>query len=150
MVDVVIAATGVLHHPRYPDIEDLDSFKGAAFHSSRWDRDVPIDGALIGAVGTGSSTVQIVSAIAERAGRLSLFHRTAQWIMPVPNPPYTEKEKDALRKDGSSLRELHQDLSMLFDGFYNAVVDVGSEHVREVETACLGNLEDNMTDPELR
>ncbi|WP_375486149.1 flavin-containing monooxygenase, partial [uncultured Mycobacterium sp.] len=26
--DVVIAATGVLHHPRYPDIEGLDRFAG--------------------------------------------------------------------------------------------------------------------------
>ena len=31
-VDVVIAATGVLHHPRYPEIDGLDSFDG---------RDVP-------------------------------------------------------------------------------------------------------------
>ena len=35
VVDVVIAATGVLHHPKYPEIDGLDSFKGAIFHSSR-------------------------------------------------------------------------------------------------------------------
>ena len=29
-VDVVIAATGVLHHPNFPDIEGLDDFAGAA------------------------------------------------------------------------------------------------------------------------
>src|SRR4051794_2166356 len=34
-VDVVIAATGVLHHPRIPDIEGLETFGGACFHSSR-------------------------------------------------------------------------------------------------------------------
>ena len=38
-VDVVIAATGVLHHPRYPDIEGLDYVRGRAFHSARWDHD---------------------------------------------------------------------------------------------------------------
>src|SRR5579884_1394093 len=42
--DVVIAATGVLHHPRYPDIEGLDRFVGKLFHSSRWDHSVPVPG----------------------------------------------------------------------------------------------------------
>ena len=44
VVDVVIAATGVLHHPRYPDIEGLGEFAGACFHSARWDHSVPIAG----------------------------------------------------------------------------------------------------------
>ena len=43
-VDVVIAATGVLHHPNYPDIEGLDRFGGAVFHSSRWDHRAPLEG----------------------------------------------------------------------------------------------------------
>src|SRR5687767_2572228 len=57
--DVVIAATGVLHHPRHPDIDGLDDFEGACFHSARWDHEVAIDGARVGVVGTGSTAVQI-------------------------------------------------------------------------------------------
>src|SRR5829696_5438772 len=34
-VDIVIAATGVLHHPKVPDIAGLDAFAGAVFHSAR-------------------------------------------------------------------------------------------------------------------
>src|SRR5262249_38568913 len=62
-VDVVIAATGVLHHPRYPDIEGLDRFEGACFHSARWDHSVDIEGKRVGVIGTGSTAVQITSAI---------------------------------------------------------------------------------------
>ena len=51
-VDFVIAATGVLHHPNIADIEGLDSFAGAAFHSARWDHDVSLDGKRIGVIGT--------------------------------------------------------------------------------------------------
>src|SRR6476659_1034735 len=40
--DVVIAATGVLHHPILPEIDGLESFAGAAFHSARWDHSVPL------------------------------------------------------------------------------------------------------------
>ena len=69
--DVVIAATGVLHHPKLPDLDGLDSFAGAAFHSARWDHSVPLDGARIGVVGTGSTAVQITAALVERARRTS-------------------------------------------------------------------------------
>lgn len=57
--DFVIAATGVLHHPRYPEIDGLDRFAGAQFHSARWNHDVPLAGRRVGVVGTGSSAVQI-------------------------------------------------------------------------------------------
>src|SRR5262245_13806848 len=66
VVDVVIAATGVLHHPRIPEIDGMDTFEGALFHSARWDHDVPLDGARIGIIGTGSTAVQIVSGIVDR------------------------------------------------------------------------------------
>ena len=98
-VDVVIAATGVLHHPRYPDIEGLDSFAGAMFHSARWDHSVTIDGARVGVIGTGSTAVQIVSAITDRVEKLTMFQRTAQWIMPQENPAYTDDEKAAFRSE---------------------------------------------------
>ena len=49
--DFVIAATGVLHHPSFPDIKGLDSFQGAKFHSAQWDHSVPLDGQRIGVVG---------------------------------------------------------------------------------------------------
>ena len=54
-VDVVIAATGVLHHPNVPDIAGLDTFAGASFHSSRWDHSVQLEGSRVGIVGTGST-----------------------------------------------------------------------------------------------
>ena len=85
-VDIVIAATGVLHHPRLPDIEGVDTFGGACFHSARWDHSVPIEGKRVGVIGSGSTGVQIVSAIVDEVAHLSLFQRTAQWIMPQENP----------------------------------------------------------------
>jgi cation diffusion facilitator CzcD-associated flavoprotein CzcO len=50
-VDVVIAATGVLHHPKYPDIDGLDTFSGPVFHSARWDHHAIIDGTRVGVIG---------------------------------------------------------------------------------------------------
>ncbi len=149
-VDVVIAATGVLHHPKYPDIEGLDTFEGAMFHSARWDHSVTVDGTRVGIIGTGSTAVQIVSAIVERTQSLSLFQRTAQWVMPMPNPAYTREEIEAFRGDPSLVENLHTQLSELFDMFSGAVVDADSAGMKYIEEGCRANLENNVTDPVLR
>ena len=149
-VDVVIAATGVLHHPRLPDIEGLDRFDGPCFHTARWDHDVVLDGARVGVIGTGSTAVQLVSAIVDRVDTLSLFQRTAQWVVQMDNPVYTGDEQEQLRERPAELRKVHDELSEAFGGFANAVVDAESPHMKAVEEACLANLEDNVTDPELR
>jgi cation diffusion facilitator CzcD-associated flavoprotein CzcO len=149
-VDVVIAATGVLHHPKYPDLPGLDSFEGAMFHSARWDHSVTIDDARVGIIGTGSTAVQIVSAIVNRAAKLSLFQRTAQWIMPQENPEYSEEEKADFRADPTRLPALHTQLAEMFGIFANAVIDSDSPGIKMIEEACLANLENNVHDPELK
>ncbi len=149
--DVVIAATGVLHHPKLPEIAGLDAFEGALFHSARWDHGVRLDGRRIGIVGTGSTAVQIVSALVDRVAKLSMFQRTAQWIMSQENPAYSEAEKAGFRRQPESMRQLHEDISRLFaQGFSNAVVDASSPQMRALEDACRANLESNVRDPELR
>jgi cation diffusion facilitator CzcD-associated flavoprotein CzcO len=149
-VDFVIAATGVLHVPKYPDIEGLDAFEGDVFHSARWDHDVSLDGRRIGIIGTGSTAVQIVSAIVERVSKLCLFQRTAQCVTPQDNPAYTDEEKAEFRRPGT-LQTLHEDLSRLFaEGFSNAVVDADSPQMKLIEDLCRANLEDNVVDPKLR
>ena len=149
-VDAVIAATGVLHHPRYPDIDGLNSFEGAMFHSSRWDHTVGIDGVRVGIIGTGSTAVQMVSAIVRRVAKLSLFQRTAQWIMPQENPPYSDEEKATFRNDPALLPALHTQLGEMFGLFANAVIDADSPGIKMIEDACLANLETNVRDADLR
>jgi len=87
--DFIIAASGVLHHPRIPDIAGLDSFGGAAFHSARWDHSVPLDGRRVAVIGTGSTGVQITKALARRTASYKLFQRTPQWVFPIGNPRYS-------------------------------------------------------------
>jgi cation diffusion facilitator CzcD-associated flavoprotein CzcO len=149
-VDVVIAATGVLHQPKYPDIEGLSSLAGAMFHSARWDHHAQLDGARVGIIGTGSTAVQITSALVSRVARLSLFQRTAQWIMPQENPEYSDEERGAFRNDPAQLAALHHQLAEMFGIFANAVVDAESPEIKMIEDACLANLENSVRDPELK
>ncbi|MCX8071844.1 MAG: NAD(P)/FAD-dependent oxidoreductase [Candidatus Binatia bacterium] len=150
-VDVIFAATGVLHHPKLPDIEGLDTFAGACFHSARWDHSVPLEGKRVGVVGTGSSAVQIVSAIVSRVQKLVLFQRTAQWIFPQDNPPYSEAEKEEFRRNPARIAELREQLTRAFvDNFSNVVVDADSPQIQFIEDVCRAHLEQSVTDPVLR
>jgi cation diffusion facilitator CzcD-associated flavoprotein CzcO len=96
--DVVVAATGVLHLPRIPDIPGLGTFAGALFHSARWDTSVPLDGRRIGVIGTGSTGVQLVTELSARAARVTQFQRSAQWVFPLPNWTYSRACRALLRQ----------------------------------------------------
>lgn len=97
-VDLLVAATGVLHHPRLPDIKGLGSFSGPVFHSARWDDQVRLEGKRIGLIGTGSTGVQITTALSCVAGRLVVFQRTPQWVLPVPNFRYSAISRALFRR----------------------------------------------------
>jgi len=149
--DVVIAATGVLHHPRYPDIGGLDEFAGRVFHSARWDHSMPLAGARLGVIGTGSSAVQITGAVTDIVRELQLFQRTSQWVLPVQNPPIDDADRARYRADPAVMTQLRHDLATGFvESFANAVVDADSPALKMLQKAALANLEDNVTDPELR
>lgn len=151
VADVVIAASGVLHHPSYPDIPGLQSFAGAAFHTARWDHTVPLEGKRIGIIGTGSTAVQIVSALVYRVGKLALFQRTPQWILPIENTAYTEEERREYRAHPEQLRALRDELKTSFSRWFtNAVIDANSPQLLEIERMCRENLEQNVRDPVLR
>jgi cation diffusion facilitator CzcD-associated flavoprotein CzcO len=109
-----------------------------------------LDGARVGVIGTGSTAVQIVSAIVDRVAKLSLFQRTAQWVLQASNPAYTEEERADLRQDPARLTDLHAELSQQFDVFARVVVDAESPEMAMIEEACRANLEDTVRDVELR
>ena len=150
--DIVVAATGILHHPAYPAIEGLDSFAGACFHSARWDHSVPLEGKRVGVIGSGSTGVQIVSALVPQVAHLTHFQRTAQWIMPATNEPYTEEQKQAFRNDPDLLKQMQNDPAYLEIawGWSEAVTDANSPMMEQTEAYAIANLENSVADPVLR
>ena len=82
---VLIVGTGQLNLPSIPDIPGKDSFSGTQFHSARWDHQAELTGKRIGVIGNGASAVQFVPEIAPEAGRLSIFQRSANWMIPRPD-----------------------------------------------------------------
>jgi cation diffusion facilitator CzcD-associated flavoprotein CzcO len=149
--DWVLAATGILHHPKFADIEGLDDFAGSVFHSAQWDHSVPLDGKRIGVIGNGSSGVQITGALAPRSGHFTLFQRTAQWVVPVQQVEYSEDQRAEFRANPESLQGLHDELDASFhEGFANQVLDANSDIFEGMRTVCNDHLDNHVSDPELR
>ena len=84
----VVLATGPLNKPAIPDLPGLGDFAGATFHSGEWRHDVALAGKRIAVVGTGASAIQFVPEIAEQAAHVTVFQRTAAWVMPRWDQPY--------------------------------------------------------------
>lgn len=102
--DVVISATGGLHIPRFPDIPGVETFAGATFHSARWRHDVALAERRVAIIGSAASAVQIVPEIAADVGRLYVFQRTANWIIPQGDQPVSAFSKWCKRRVPGWLR----------------------------------------------
>jgi cation diffusion facilitator CzcD-associated flavoprotein CzcO len=79
---VLVTATGTLSEPKLPDVPGLGSFAGTTFHSARWDHDHDLTGERVGVIGTGASAIQFVPEIADAVDHLTVFQRTAAWVIP--------------------------------------------------------------------
>lgn len=89
----LITATGQLNRPAIPRLPGIDSFQGPAFHSAQWRHDLDLTGKQVAVIGTGASAIQFVPAIAPQVARLTLFQRSAPYVIPKADRPYTRLEK---------------------------------------------------------
>jgi len=147
--DFLVPATGFLHIPKLPDIPGLDSFEHDKFHSSRIPEGYDFSGKRVGVIGNGSSSVQIVSSVVEKAAHVTVFQRTAQWIFPAPNDYYSEKRRRMLEYYPELMQRLFDFFMDMYNtGFGNGAVG-DKESQRRFAEACEANLA-TISDPELR
>lgn len=93
----VILANGPISRPKLPAIAGIESFKGASFHTSRWDYEytgggpnepmVRLADKRVGLVGTGATGIQCVPPLARDAGHLYVFQRTPSTVARRDNRP---------------------------------------------------------------
>jgi len=92
--DVLVTAVGQLNRPSIPRVEGLETFAGPMFHSAHWDHSVQLDGRRVAVLGTGASAIQFVPAIADRVKHLTIFQRSAPWVIPKGDREYPDRVRD--------------------------------------------------------
>ena len=102
----LVAATGVLSVPFYPDVPGRESFRGESYHTGLWPK-TPVDfkGKRVAVIGTGSSGVQIIPVIAPEVASLTVYQRTPNWATPLNNRPITPEEQAELKASFESIKE---------------------------------------------
>jgi cation diffusion facilitator CzcD-associated flavoprotein CzcO len=111
----LISATGPWSEPVMPDVPGLDSFAGEVFHSSRWNHDHDLTGRRVAVVGTGASAVQFVPRVQPAVERLTVFQRTAQWVLPKLDRRVTVAEQTLYRRVPLTQRALREAMYYTFE-----------------------------------
>ena len=95
---MLIMASGPNNDPNYPNVKNLEMFKGPVIHSAVWDHSVDLKGKKVVLVGTGCSGVQVATAIADNVGELAIIQRQPEHIIPNPqaHAPVGELERWAM------------------------------------------------------
>ncbi len=101
--DVVVSAIGMFNDLAWPAIDGWDDFRGTTFHSARWDWDHDLAGDRVAVIGSAASAVQFVPEIVKTAAQVHLFQRTANWVLPKLDTPYTPDQLDAFRSEPAPL-----------------------------------------------
>ncbi len=90
----LISAGGCLSAARVPDVPGLADFHGDWYHTGNWPHEpVDFNGKRVAVIGTGSSGIQIIPAIARQAKELVVFQRTPNFSIPAWNRPLPEDEQ---------------------------------------------------------
>jgi cation diffusion facilitator CzcD-associated flavoprotein CzcO len=147
--NVVVAGTGQLNRPAYPKLPGIESFAGKTFHSARWDHDYDLTGKTVAVIGNGASAIQFVPEIAPKVKKLTIFQRSANWIVPKKDRPYTKTELALFRAFPWIVRLQRYMIYLTLERNYLAFVK-GSWFGKLFEKACRTELEAHIADPELR
>lgn len=91
--DFLVAAVGQLSRPVIPDLPGRDTFAGPAFHSAQWEHDVDLTGKRVAVIGTGASAIQFVPGIQPIAGHVTVFQRSAPYVVPKPDIAYSRARR---------------------------------------------------------
>ncbi|MEZ5235795.1 MAG: NAD(P)/FAD-dependent oxidoreductase [Acidimicrobiales bacterium] len=81
-----VMASGCLSSSKHPEIDGIDRFAGATYHTGHWPHEgVDLSGLRVAVIGTGSSGIQSIPLIASQAAQLTVFQRTPNFSLPARN-----------------------------------------------------------------
>jgi cation diffusion facilitator CzcD-associated flavoprotein CzcO len=145
----LIAGIGALAEPSLPDIPGIETFSGTIMHSAQWDTSWQPQGRRVAVVGTGASAIQIVPSIQPAVDHLTVFQRTAPFVVPHNNHPVTRRARALYRAVPVSQRVVRSAVywmrELLALGFIR-----NPKILKRAEAVWRRHMERAITDPVLR
>jgi cation diffusion facilitator CzcD-associated flavoprotein CzcO len=109
----VVLATGPLSSPNRPALDGPEGgaeggiarFAGQVLHTAAWPDPPPeLRGRDVAVIGTGSSGVQLIPILAEQVRSLTVFQRTAAYVVPAHNGPLDPAWEARIKADYAGFR----------------------------------------------
>ena len=144
----IIVATGPMHEPVTPALPGLETFRGERFHSAHWDHGVDLRGKRVAVIGTGASAIQFVPAIQPLAASLTVFQRSAPWVLPKLDARISARWQRRFARFPALQSALRGLLSLQFELLNSSVQRPRAR--RRLERAALRNIHSAVRDPALR
>ncbi|WP_194829986.1 NAD(P)/FAD-dependent oxidoreductase [Nocardia sp. XZ_19_231] len=117
----LIAATGVLSVPVFPEVAGREDFQGISHHTGLWpDEPVDFKGKRVAVIGTGSSGVQVIPAVLGDVASLTVYQRSANGCTPLRNEPINTEQQAALKVGFERMRE---QLDASVSGFLHELIE---------------------------
>jgi cation diffusion facilitator CzcD-associated flavoprotein CzcO len=143
--DVLISSQGMFGQLRWPDIDGRDTFAGRSFHSGAWPKE-SLAGRRVAVIGSAASAVQFVPEIATEVEHLVLFQRSANWVLPKEDTPFTAERIEELSTNPEALAAYRAEL---MDWVGTNPPFANPDSIAAAEEAGRANIA-VVTDPDLR
>jgi cation diffusion facilitator CzcD-associated flavoprotein CzcO len=143
---IVVSAMGMFNELVWPSIPGIDDFQGTKFHSARWNHAHDLAGERVGVIGIAASAIQFVPEIAPKIKQLHLYQRTANWVVPKGNEPYTAEQLAYFRAHPEAVQE---NRDKIYDVWNTLATFSDKKVMAEIEQAGLERIA-AVNDPEVR
>lgn len=147
--DVFICAVGQLSEPAVPKLEGLSGFGGDTFHTAQWPHDIVLPDKRVAVVGTGASAIQVIPEIAARARHLTVYQRSAPYVLKKPDGPYSPRLQRIYRRL-PLLRTIARQSIWAYLELITVAYDRWPSALKILERYHARILENDVADPELR
>jgi len=144
----VVIACGPMHVPVMPRVSGLDTFTGEHFHSSRWNHRYELQGKRVAVIGSGASAIQFVPKIQPLVKNLTLFQRTAPWVLPKLDAPIAPRWQARFAKHPWLQRMFRTLLYLQFE-LLNASLNF-PWMLKRIQAQGVKNIARGVADPALR
>jgi cation diffusion facilitator CzcD-associated flavoprotein CzcO len=145
----LVTAWGQLNRPTFRGIPGREDFRGESWHSARWNHDVDLSGTRVACIGNGASAVQFIPEVAKVAGELTVFQRTANYVVPRDDREYEPAERRTFLAQPDTLQASRDSIYWEHEGWMGAMKQ-GTAVAEEFTAGARAHLEAAVQDPELR
>lgn len=143
-----VGGWGQLSKPKIPNFPGMDEFEGAMFHSAQWDHSQDLSGKRVASIGNAASAVQFVPEVAKVAEQLTVFQRSANYILPRNQIIFSEEELREFHENPDSYRKIRTEIHDVREAGFERTrkgTDLAEEGVQQ----AMEHLRNQVQDPEL-